>query len=143
MVDENAVDLGSVFEFAADISTQEAPPPLPPRTYVGEVSGATAKQSNRGNTYIDVEFTIMPDQFPLDFGETQKEPVRLHYRRLVVMPDTDRNRFQIRKFTEALRVAASRRLDINDFIGKVANLKVKSTKYMGEERAEIDAVEMV
>lgn len=143
MADENAVDLGSVFEFAADISTQEAPPPLPPRTYVGEVSGATAKQSNRGNTYIDVEFTIMPDQFPLDFGETQKEPVKLHYRRLVVMPDTDRNRFQIRKFTEALRVAASRRLDINDFVGKVANLKVKSTKYMGEERAEIDAVEMV
>lgn len=143
MADENAVDLGSVFEFAADISTQEAPPPLPPRTYVGEVSGATAKQSNRGNTYIDVEFTIMPDQFPLDFGETQKEPVKLHYRRLVVMPDTDRNRFQIRKFTEALRVAATRRLDINDFVGKVANLKVKSTKYMGEERAEIDAVEMV
>lgn len=143
MADENAVDLGSVFEFAADISTQEAPPPLPPRTYVGEVSGATAKQSNRGNTYIDVEFTIMPDQFPLDFGETQKEPVKLHYRRLVVAPDTDRNRFQIRKFTEALRVAATRRLDINDFVGKVANLKVKSTKYMGEERAEIDAVEMV
>jgi len=143
MVDENTVDLGSVFEFAADISTQEAPPPLPPRTYVGEVSGATAKTSNRGNTYIDVEFTIMPDQFPLDFGETQKEPVKLHYRRLVVAPDTDRNRYQIRKFTEALRVAATRRLDINDFVGKVANLKVKSTKYMGEERAEIDAVEMV
>lgn len=143
MVDDTAPDLGSVFEFAADISTQEAPPPLPPRNYVGEVSGATAKQSNRGNTYIDVEFTIMPDQFPLDFGETQKEPVKLHYRRLVVAPDTDRNRYQLRKFTEALRVAATRRLDINDFIGKVATLKVKATKYMGEERAEIDSVEMV
>lgn len=142
MADDNAPDLGNVFEFAQDISTQEAPPPLPPRTYVGECSGATAKQSNRGNTYIDVEFTIQPDQFPLDFQATQKEAVKLHYRRLVVAPDTDRNRYNIRKFSEALRVPVSKRLDINDFVGKVANLKVKSTKYMGEERAEIEAVEM-
>lgn len=139
----NGEDLGSIFEFAADISTQEAPPPLPPRTYVGEVTGATAKQSNRGNTYIDVEFTIYPDQFPLDYGAMQKEPAKLHYRRLIVSPDTDRNRYAIRKFSDALRVPVGKRLDINDYIGKNANLKVKSTKYMGEDRAEIEAVETV
>lgn len=142
MADDNAVDLGSVFEFAQDLSTQEAPPPLPPAVYVGEVTGATAKQSNRGNTYVDVEFTIQPDQFPADFNPANREPAKLHYRRLVVSPDTDRNRYQIRKFGEAIRAPLGRRLDINDWIGKVANLKVKTTKYMGEERAEIDAVEM-
>lgn len=139
----NGEDLGSIFEFASDIATQEAPPPLPPRSYVGEITGATAKQSNRGNTYIDIEFTINPDQFPLDYGSTQKEPVKLHYRRLVVSPDTDRNRYAIRKFADAMRVPVGRRLDINDFIGKAATLKVKATKYMGEDRAEIDAVETV
>lgn len=142
MADEQ-VDLGSVFEFAADVSTQEAPPPLPARIYVGECTGATAKTSNRGNTYIDVEFTIYPDQFPADFAATQQEPVKLHYRRLVVSPDTDRNRYAIRKFCDALRVPVGRRLDINDLIGKTGSLKVKATKYMGEDRAEIDAVEMV
>ena len=140
---ENGADLGSVFEFASDISTQEAPPPLPPRTYVGEVTGALAKQSNRGNTYIEVEFTINPDQFPLDFASTQKEPAKLYYRRLVVSPDTDRNRYAIRKFSDALRVPVGRRLDINDFVGKAANLKVINKPYMGEPRAEIDAVETV
>lgn len=142
MPEVDGQDLGSVFEFASDISTQEAPPPLPARVYVGEVTGATAKTSNRGNTYIEVEFTIPVEQFPLDFAAKNKEPVKLFYRRLVVQPDTDRNRFAIRKFSEALRVPVGRRLDINDFVGKAATLKVKATTYMGEARAEIDAVEM-
>jgi hypothetical protein len=143
MPETDGADFGSVFEFANDISTQEAPPPLPPRSYVGEVTGATARQSNKGNVYIEVEFTVPTEQFPLDFAEKNKEPVKLYYRRLVVQPDTDRNRYAIRKFSEALRVPVGRRLDINDFIGKSGTLKVKSTRYMGEERAEIDAVEMV
>src|SRR5262245_3539849 len=136
-------DFGSVFEFAQDISTQEAPPPLPPKTFVGEITGATAKRSPRGNVYIEVEWTINPDQFPLDYAVTQKDPAKLFYRRLAVSPDSDRNRYAIRKFSEAIRAVASRRIDINDWIGKVANLKVKATKYNGEDRAEIDAVEMV
>ena len=137
------IDIGTVFEFAQDISTQEAPPPLPPKTYVGEITGAKGRRSTKGNVYIEVEFTIQPDQFPLDFAATQKEPAKLYYRRLVVSPDTDRNRYQLRKFSETIRVIATKRIDVNDWIGKVANLKVKSTKYMGEDRAEIDAVEMV
>lgn len=142
MADNDVPDLGSMFEFAADIATQEAPPPLPPRGYVGEITAAIAKQSNRGNTYIDVEWSIQPDQFPADFTGA-REVAKLHYRRLVVSPDTDRNRYQVRKFCEAIRrIPTGRRVDINDWIGAVANLKVKSTKYMGEERAEIDAVEM-
>jgi len=137
------IDFGTVFEFAADISTQEAPPPLPPKTYVGEITAAQAKKSPKGNVYIEVEFTIQPDQFPLDYAATQKDPQKLYYRRLVVSPDTDRSRYALRKFSEAIRAVASRRVDINDWVGKVANLKVKATKYMGEDRAEIDAVEMV
>lgn len=141
MADDN-VDLGSVWEFAQDIATQEAPPPLPARKYVGEITGAMAKQSGKGNIYIDVEFTIQPDQFPADYNPSNREPAKLHYRRLVVSPDTDRNRYGLRKFCEAIRVVPSRRIDINDWIGKVATLDVGTSKYMGEERAEIKAVEI-
>jgi hypothetical protein len=136
-------DFGSIFEFAQDIATQEAPPPLPPKVYVGEITAATAKRSPKGNVYIEIEFTIQPDQFPLDFAAKNADPAKLFYRRLVVSPDTDRNRYAIRKFSEAIRAPASKRIDINDWIGKVANLNVKATKYMGEDRAEIAAVEMV
>jgi hypothetical protein len=139
----NDVDFGTVFDFAQDISQQEAPPPLPPKTYVGEITGAVAKKSTKGNVYIEVEWTIQPDQFPLDYAATQKDPAKLYYRRLVVTPDSDRNRYALRKFSEAIRAPANKRIDINDWIGKVANLGVKSTKYMGEDRAEISSVEMV
>lgn len=141
MSDENAPDLGSMFEFAQDISTQEAPPPLPPGTYLGEITGAIAKQSNKGNTYIEVAFQINPEQWPADFNPSVRDPLKLYYRRLVVAPDTDRNRYSLKKFCEAIHAPMGRRIDINDWVGKVGNLKVKSSKYMGEERAEIDSVE--
>lgn len=135
------VELGSVFEFADDISKAEAPPPLPPRSYIGTVTGAVAKVSQAGGKYAAIEFTIAPDQFPADFAAVQADAVKLYYRR-VGLDDNMRTRHNIRKFCEALRVPVSRRFDLNDCIGKVASLKVVETTYQGEKRAEIQAVEV-
>jgi hypothetical protein len=140
MSDENNVELGSVFEFADDISKAEAPPPLPPRSYLATVTGAVAKVSQKGGKYAAVEFTIAPDQFPPDFAAIQQDSVKLYYRR-VGLDDTARTRFNIRKFCEALRVPVSKRFDLNDCIGKTASVKVAESEYMGEKRAEIQAVE--
>src|SRR5262245_778476 len=93
------IDFGSVFEFVQDISTQEVLPPLPPKPYAGAIAVPIANRSPTANVYSEVEGTINPDQFPLDFAATQKEPAKLFYRRLVVSPDTDRNRYQLRKFS--------------------------------------------
>lgn len=141
MSDENNnVELGSVYEFADDISKAEAPPPLPPRSYVGTVTGATAKLNKNGGKYGDIEFTISPDQFPPDFAAVQQDAVKLHYR-FVPLDDTMRNRYVLRKFAEALRVPVSKRFDLNDCIGKSASLKVENKQFMGEDRAEIKTVE--
>lgn len=142
MAEDNAPDLGSVFEYQSDISSQEAPPPLPARTYIGTVTGAIAKMSQKGNTYADIEFTISPDQYPPDFKHSG-EAVKLHYRRVTLTPDSDSVRYRIRKLCEALRVPVNRRFDLNDLMGKMGNLKVKNTTYQGEPRAEIEAVETV
>lgn len=137
---DDTPELGSVFEFADDISKAEAPPPLPPRSYIGTVTGAIARVSNKGGKYAQVEFTIAPDQFPPDFAAIQSDAVKLYYRR-VGLDDSARTRYNIRKFCEALRVPVSKRFDLNDCIGKSASLKVTETEYMGEKRAEINAVE--
>jgi len=45
MADDNTTQFGSVIDFSQDISTAEAPPPLPARTYLGTCTGAEQKQS--------------------------------------------------------------------------------------------------
>lgn len=140
MSDANAVELGSVFDFSDDISKAEAPPPLPARSYIATVTGAVARVSNKGGKYAQIEFTIAPDQFPPDFAAIQSDAVKLYYRR-VGLDDTQRSRWNLRKFCEALRVSVSKRFDLNDCMGKTASVKVAESEYMGEKRAEIQAVE--
>lgn len=135
-----APELGSLFDFSQDLSTAEAPPPLPARKYQATVTGATAKMSQKGNTYAEVAFTVDPSQFPPDFAAIQKDAVVLYHRRLV-LEDTVRGRYQARKFCEALRVPTSKRLDLNDFIGKIAVIEVTQSEYNGEPRADIKSVE--
>ena len=137
---ENDTELGSVYEFSQDISEAEAPPPLPARTYLATITGASAKVSQNGGKYAAIEFTIAPDQFPADFAAIQQDAVKLFYRR-VGLEDTPRARWQLRKFCEAIRLPMSRRFDLNDCVGKTAQVKVGNAPYQGEMRADIQAVE--
>lgn len=140
MADE--VTLPSVYEFQSDISTQEAPPPLPIKSYTAQCTAAAARQSksNPDNVILDLEFTIMPDQFPADFTATS-DPVKLHFNRIPINKDDARTRFQLRQLCEKMRVSAGRSLDVNDFAGKMAVLKVKHGSWQGLPRAEIDTIE--
>lgn len=141
MADENNnVELGSVFEFGDDISKAEAPPPLPARSYVATVTGAAAKVNKNGGKYAAVEFTISPDQFPPDFAAIQSDAVKLYYR-FVPLDDTMRARYQLKKFCEAIRAPVSKRVDLNDFIGKNASIVVEAREYQGEMQANIKTVE--
>jgi hypothetical protein len=134
--------LPSVAEFSSDVSTQEAPPALPPGMYPAVVTAAVLKRSksNPDNVLLDLEFTIDPSAFPPDFTENS-EPQKLHWMRNTVNKDTARERFQLRQLGEKLRVHIGRKLDANDFMGKQANLKVKNEPYQGMNRASIDAIE--
>jgi hypothetical protein len=140
MSEEN--NLPTAFEFSQDISTQEAPPPLPQGRYLATVEAAEPKISaNSGNTYIDITFTIAPDQFPADYSAIQQDAVKIHYRSLVVSKDDARSRYAIRQFCERLRVPVSRKLDVNDFLGKTAMLTISHRQYQGVDQPEIKAVE--
>ena len=134
--------LPTVFEFAADISTQEAPPPLPARTYPAQCTGAKANRSksNPDNIILALEFTIQPEHYPADYTEV-KDATKLFYQRIAINKDDARTRFQLRKLCETMRVAVSRELDLNGFVGKGVNLKVKHGTWEGVSRAEIDAIE--
>lgn len=142
MADDNMLELGSVIDFSEDLSTAEAPPPLPAGKYLATVSGAVIKISQKsGNKYADITYTIAPDQFPADFSAIQKEPLPLHYRRLVLSDDA-RGRYNSRKFSEVHRVPTGKRMDLNDFIGRPANLIIVESEYNGEKRPDIKTVEM-
>jgi hypothetical protein len=139
MADEN--QLGSIFDFSADVSQQEAPPPIPRGKYLASITNAEAKVSvNSGNTYADVTFTIAPDQFPPDYAAIQQDALNLHYRTLV-MKDDARSRYNIRRFCETVRAPVGRKLDLNDFIGKSAILTIDHRTYQGQDMAEIKGVE--
>lgn len=133
--------LPSVYEFSEDVSHQEAPPALPARTYPATCTGAKAAQgkTNPDNVLLNLEFTIDPAAFPADFTET--EPQKLYWNRNVLNSDTPKGRYQLKTLCEKMNVPASRKLDINDFVGKQVNLKVKNGTWQGIARAEIDAIE--
>lgn len=139
MAEENA--LPSVFEYTSDISTQEAPPALPARTYPATCTAAVSKQSSSKpeNILLNLEFTIDPSAFPADF--TEAEPQKLYWNRNVLNADTAKSRYQLKQLCEKMKVPASRKLDINDFVGKQVNLKVKNGSWQGIPRAEIEAIE--
>jgi hypothetical protein len=141
MADE-ANALPSVFEFSQDISTQDAPPPLPKGKYLATISSAEAKVSaTSGNTYADITFTIAPDQFPADYSAIQADAVNIHHRTMVLSKDDARSRYNIRKFYESVRAVASRKIDLNDLLGKSAMLTIDHRSYQGVDQPEIKGVE--
>lgn len=141
-VDNNAADMGSVYDMAGDVSSAEAPPALPARTYEASIVKAVAAISNaKGTRYADIVFSVSTDQFPPDFSDVQSNAVELHYRFLSLEP-TPRARYAWRKFAEAARVSFGNTVDLNQLIGKVVRIKVKAgAPYNGEPRAEIEAIE--
>lgn len=139
MADENA--LPSVYEFSEDVSLQEAPPALPARTYPATCTAATVKPGSKDpdKHLLNLEFTIEPSAFPADFTET--DPQKLYWNRNAVNSDTPKGRYQLKQLCEKMRVTVGRKLDVNDFVGKQVNLKVKQGSWQGVVRAEIEAIE--
>lgn len=141
MANENETELPSVFEMGGDVANAEAPPPLPARTYLASITAAVAKVSqNSGNTYADIEFTVSPDQYPADYSAVEPNPTKIHYRSMVIAP-TARARYRWKQFGEKCRVAIGSNLDLNDFVGKMVNIKVKHRAYQGEMQPDIEAIE--
>lgn len=132
----------SILSFSEDISSAEAPPPLPTGDYPASIIAIEAKLSaNSGNRYVDASMRIQPEDFPVDYpAENNPEGVTLHYRR-VVIEDSPRARYNMRKFCEACGVAASKQVDLNDFLGADVVVTLGHSEYQGVTREEITAVQ--
>lgn len=127
-------ELSSVYEFSQDIASAEAPPPLPVGEYrasVRSIEAAVSKSS--GKPMMVLTYSISPDQYPADYTEGNADGETLMFYQ--PLEDTPRNRFRLRKFCEMHGVAASRRINLPDFIGQDVILNVSHEDYQGMPQA--------
>ncbi len=131
----------SILEFSQDITNQEAPPPLPAGDYNATIESVELKTSQTsGNEYLNIVFNIAPDDYPADFdAENNPDGVKLSYMRLN-NDDTARNRYNVRKFCEAIGAKTGKKVDPNDWIGLSTVISVKHGTWEGEKRAEFGKI---
>jgi len=133
----------SILEYSSDVSSAEAPPPLPVGDYPAVIDSVEQKISNTtGKEYLSVALKISPDDYPADFDQDREmfpEGVTLNYNRLMV-EDTARSRYNMRKWCETIGAKAGKRVDPTEWLGLSCKVGVKHEKYEGEDRAQIGKV---
>lgn len=137
-------EMSSIVEFSEDITTQEAPPPLPVGEYEAEIRKAEAAISNNsGNKFAKVAFYVAPEDYPPDFdASTNPEGVTMNYS-FVSLEDTPKGRYQCRKFCEKIGATTAKSIDLNEWIGLRAIVEVVHGEYNGEPQAQIKSVREV
>lgn len=128
----------SILEYSSDISTQEAPPPLPVGEYNATIESVEQKTSQTsGKDYLSVGVRVSVDDFPADFDpENYPDGLLLSYNRLVV-EDTARARYNMRKWCESIGAKMGKQVDPSEWIGLNVKIGVKHDTYEGEPRAQI------
>lgn len=133
--------LPSIIEYSQDLSTQDAPDPVPVGEFPAEIVKAELKQSQTsGNTYCAVSFRINPDAYPADYVDGDPDGTVLQYNRLVVLPDSPQIRFRVKKFLLAVGGKPSRSFDPADLIGLTATVEIEHRDFEDEKQAQIKRV---
>ena len=132
-----------IIELESNLSDVEKPLPLPAGLYTAELHDVQIQTSQKGNQYFAVKFVIPQEEISADIAEQFEDGVALYYNRIVVPNGKDRRAlFNLRKFIEALGLDSNTtQIDPNQWMGTRARLKVVTSKWEGEDRAEIKAVE--
>jgi len=134
-------DEESILTFSEDISEAEAPDPLPVGDYPASVHSIEVKTSaTSGNRYLNTMFRVQPDDFPPDFPlENAPDGAMIPFRRVVV-EDTPRHRHSLRRFCEACGVAASKTVNVTEFVGAEVVLSIQHDEYNGVNREDVREV---
>lgn len=133
-----------IIELDENLSDVEKPKEIPPGKYLGEVQDVQEMTSAKGNNYFAIQFRVAPDELPADVAEQYEDGAVLFWNRIIKPRGRSDRRalFNLRKFIEALGLDPNTTtIDPNDWMGRQARLIVRTGKYLGEERAEISAVE--
>lgn len=133
-------EVNSIVEFSDDLSSAEAPVPLPVRQYSATIRGAEAKVSEKGNRYAAVTFYISTDDYPADYpAENAPDGTTLVFRR-VGLDDNAPTRYRLRKFLETIGAPTSARINLSDWVGLTCQVAIKHEQFEGETRATIEKV---
>lgn len=144
MAREQNEELG-ILELDANLAEVEKPPELPPGQYKGEVQDVQIQDSQKGNRYFAIKFVIPVDELPADMQEHYEDGATLYWNRQIVPNGRDRRAlFSLKSLIESLGLDSNTtQVDPNEWMGCQALLRVKSSKYQGQVRAEISALEPV
>lgn len=130
-----------ILEFGTDIGEAEAPLPLPVGEYPATVEGVELRTSNTtGREYMSISMHVTPDDFPADYDPTlYPDGVDLSYNRLLT-EDTPRNRYNIKKWCEAIGAPMGKSIDPSEWIGMSCKIGISHRAWEGEDRANINKV---
>ena len=131
-----ADELGIVVEDSLSLKDQAAAKALPANNYIGVITAAEKRMSQRGTMYGAITFVISPDQYPADYTEGNPNGAIIVYRR-VSLEDHPQARYGCRRFCEAISAPLGKRIDVNEWVGLEAKLEVGEETYEGVTRALI------
>ena len=141
-------NIDSIIEFSTDLSTAEAPVPIPGNTtYVGTIIEAKPKTgSTSGKRYISVRIRIPVAEYPADYDPSHApDGTDVTYMRLGA-EDTLAHKYALRRFMEdVLQITPekSSRLDLSNWLHREVRVHIKHEVFDGITRAAIDKLEAV
>lgn len=128
----------SILEYSEDVSEAEAPEALPAGVYPCTVRTAERRDSkSSGNPMIVLGIGIAVEDFPADFTSADAYPDGAMLTSYHGCADNARDRYRVKKLCEAFGVPASKKIDLNQFIGATASVTVDHEMWEGEARMRV------
>lgn len=135
----NEANLSSVIEFDVDLSTVEAPKPLPGGMYdstIQNVEPVISKNSNK--KMAKVTYAISADQYPADY--TDGNPNGTTLTQYLMLENDARSKYALKQFCQKIGAPLSNRIDLTTWIGLPARLEVINEMWEGQPQARISKV---
>lgn len=137
----NETELTSIIDFGVDLSTVEAPKPLPAGVYDAVIQTAEltkTKNSEDPKDMLKVTYNISADQYPADY--TDGNPNGTTLTQYFMADKSVRSMFALKRFLLAIGAPMSNQLDATTLIGLPAKIEVANQLWEGMETARVARV---
>lgn len=130
--------LSSVINFDEDLNNVEAPKPLPMGLYDAVIQSAEPMMSKSDRLMAKVTFMVSADQYPVDY--TDGNPNGTTLTQYVFLDNSQRSKFALKRFCQAIGAPLSNSIDITTWIGLPARIEVVNEPWEGNLQARIKKV---
>ena len=137
----NDTEFTSIIDFGVDLSTVEAPKPLPAGVYDAVIQTAEltkTKNSEDPKDMLKVTYSISADQYPADYVDGNPNGTTLT--QYFVADKSVRSMFALKRFLLAIGAPISNQLDATTLIGLPAKIEVANQLWEGMETARVARV---